>query len=394
MDFTVRGGGHSLGGFSLWDNALMISFRKMRSVHVDTTTKRAVCDPGCRLADVDRETELHGLVFPAGQVPETGLCGLALGGGYGPLWKKYGLSCENILSFQIMTWDGTLLTCSEDENSDLFWAQRGSGGNYGVIISLTLQLYELSSVVGGNMIFDWSKMEAVLPHVAKTFEAKLPANEQIMTILAIAPPHVIPMEAPERRVCIVRPCKSDSSATLEEGIDFLKPFMEIGPVMSTVSRRSYANYNAELDEMAHWGMPRYMKAFQCTHLSVEHLQKLADYLGSCPSPIAVMLIEDFSRDKEHIVDSAANMSDNVSVAVEISWLDPSTRQACVEWARNAGKLLEDVLTKTLYVNFVGEAVSEDVKEASFGQDKLERLRAIKRKYDPENRFCHNHNIAP
>lgn len=239
--FSVRGGGHNIAGTALCDDGLTIDLSGMKGLHVDLKTRTVRAQPGCRLGDLDRETQVFGLVVPAGIVTDTGIAGLTLGGGFGWLTRRYGYTCDNLLSADVVTADGFFLKASEKENSDLFWGLRGGGGNFGIVTSFEYQAYPLGpQVTAGIVIHPMEKVREVVGFF-REFSASAPEELCCLLTLRLAPPApFLPKEVHGKPIVGIAVCHSGSLDDGERAIRQLKERGDAGrpcsnspPVVST-----------------------------------------------------------------------------------------------------------------------------------------------------------------
>jgi FAD/FMN-containing dehydrogenase len=382
---AVRGGGHSLSGQSVCDGGLMIDLATMRSVRVDPARSLARAAGGALLGDLDREALAFGLVTTTGTVSHTGAGGLTLGGGFGRLARRYGLTCDQLSSVDIVTADGRLLEASEAENADLFWAVRGGGGNFGVVTSFEYRLHPFDgSATGGHLFFPFEQARPVLRGFAELFE-KASDGLWIEPVLTVAPGGA--------RVLILDVCCSNPPEMAEAE---LAPYRKLGKVMrDEVKRVRYTQLQTQDDERARIGGRYYTKT--------GFVEGLEDGLIDA----AIETIASASVARPRIAMSAKGGAVGrvppdatafwyrralYSVIFQTSNDDPADDARNVGWVKSQWPALE-AFTKGFYSNTnVQEMPTDRVREAYGGN--YERLAALKTRYDPTNLFHLNANILP
>ena len=393
---AVRGGGHNVAGNALCDGGLVIDLSAMRGVRVDPEERTARVEGGATLGDLDHETQAFGLVAPAGVVSETGITGLTLGGGFGWLTRRYGLTIDNLLSVDVVTADGQLRKASQTENPDLFWALRGGGGNFGVVTSFEFRLFPVGPMV---------MLAAPFYPATKAREALRFFREYMSTapeeLFALAVFWTLP-EGPafptERQGEPVVVFVAVYTGPVEEAARVVQPLREFDtPIVDLSGPLPWLEMQRFYNEDYPDGMLYYWKSIYLDTLSDEAIDALVArsverpssrsnvdvwYLGGAYSRVAPDATAFGRRDAE------------VMIGVEANWTDPSLSDANVRWARDVISHLRPFSSGGSYVNFggfsdEGEQVVEDVYSRN-----LTRLAEIKHKYDPANLFRVNHNIAP
>jgi hypothetical protein len=257
--FSVRGGGHNIAGSALCDDGLTIDLSRMKGLHVDLKTRTVRAQPGCNLGDLDRETQIFGLVVPAGIVTDTGIAGLTLGGGFGWLTRRFGYTCDNLLSADVVTADGSFLTASEKENSDLFWGLRGGGGNFGIVTSFEYQAYSVGpQVTAGIVIHSMEKAREVVGFF-REFSATAPEELCCLLTLRLAPPApFLPPEVHGKPIVGIAVCHSGS---LEDGERAVLPLKEFGnPLADTIAAKPFKVHQTLFDVAMAPGRHYYWKS--------------------------------------------------------------------------------------------------------------------------------------
>ena len=393
VPLAIRGGGHNGGGLGIVDDGVVADLSLLRSVSVDPTSRTARVGGGCTWADVDQATQEHGLAVPCGVISTTGVAGLTLGGGTGHLTRGYGLTVDNLLSAQVVLADGQQVTAGEDENSDLFWALRGGGGNFGAVTEFTFQAQPVSDVVGGPTLWPLEQTGEVLA-AYREFQPTLPRNATGFFAFHTVPPGPpFPEEIHMRKVCMVVWCIVGSD---EEAEELMAPMLAVGtPLMHGASRVPLAGLNSAFDGLYGPGDQWYWRA---------------DFVGEIPDE-AIALNEEWNqkmpswKSGSHIypIDGAAHDVGNDETPWayrDTGWSqviigvdpEPASADALREWAVGYWEALHPYSAGGAYVNFMMDEGQERV-QATYG-DNYERLAKIKAKYDPENVFHVNQNIRP
>jgi hypothetical protein len=395
---AVRGGGHSVAGLSSIDGGMLVDLAAMRGVHVDPRRRLAHVQGGALWGDVDRETQTFGLAAPGGVVSDTGVAGLTLGGGYGWLRRKYGLSCDHVVAAEVVTADGRVLTASEDSNPDLFWAIRGGGGNFGIVTSFTFSLEPVGPVVGFAATMYPVEEEADVMRGWRSYVEQAP-NEVTSVIVSITfPPNPeMPEAVHDRAVAIVGGVHTGDPA---EGLEQMQPLRELGTVLFDMSGPTpYVGVQAGFDPL----FPRnqlqaYWKSQYLDELSDDAIDTIAAKANDRPAPLTLVntfhmggAINDVGAE-----DTAFHeRSSPFMVSIDGMWADPADNEANVGWVRSAWEDVREFGTGSVYLNFTGLADEspEAGVDTAFGRN-LRRLAEVKGRYDPENFFRVNNNIAP
>lgn len=381
---AVRGGGHGVTGNAVCDGGLVIDLSAMKSVHVDPANQTARAEGGATWGDFDHETQAFGMATTGGIVPTTGIAGLTLGGGIGYLNRKYGLSCDNLRSADVVTAGGQLLKASASENEDLFWALRGGGGNFGVVTSFEFQIHPVRSVLAGEIIYPLDRAKAVL-RFFRDWSIAVPDEVRADATL---------ISGPNGPVLDIKVCYC---GTIEEGEKVLQPLRSLcPPIIDTVAPVPYKTVQNFLTAVFQPGLLHYWKAGFVREFSDDAIEAIVDFFaGAVPKPFAAIAIEHLggaiSRVGPH--DTAFNHRDaQHSLLVLRMWQDPAESEDNIDWARRCYRTAEPFLENSAYVNYLGDEGEAKVR-AAYG-DNYARLVAIKNKYDPTNFFRLNQNIEP
>ncbi|MGZ9073216.1 MAG: FAD-binding oxidoreductase [Rhodoplanes sp.] len=381
---AVRGGGHNVGGRALCDDGMVIDLSRMRGIHVDAKNRTARVQAGATLGDVDRETHLFGLAVPAGVVSETGIAGLTLGGGVGWLVRKYGLTCDNVLSFDIVTAEGKLLTASAEDNGDLFWALRGGGGNFGVVPSFEYRLHPVSTVLGGMIVYPRDQAIEVL-RFYRTFTQSAP--EELTAYAGLLhTPDGMPAVAVVACYC----------GDLVGGEHALKPLREFGsPLLDALQPMPFPQMQSLLDGAFPAGNHNYWKSTFLRELSDEAIDVLVEHANRATSQLTAVVIEYYggAASRVGVSETAfAHREAQYDVGILTQWTDPGESQRHIEWTRSLADALRPYSSGAYLLNFLDEE-GDDTIRAAFGEN-YRRLVEVKNKYDPTNFFRLNQNIKP
>ena len=390
---AVRGGGHSVGGLALCDGGLVLDLSPMKGVHVSPLGRTARAQPGVTLGDLDHETQAFGLASPAGVVSTTGIAGLTLGGGFGWLSPKYGLTCDNLISADVVTADGQLVTASDEENADLFWGIRGGGGNFGIVTSFEYELHPVGpTVLAGVVVHPMAKAPELL-RFYRDFVASAPDEFGAVFALRLAPPApFLPEDIHGKPIAGVFVCYA---GPLEEGERVLRPLREFGsPVADAVAPKPFTAHQAMLDPMQPPGRNYYWKSDDLPDLSDDTIDTIVARSEAITSPHTIVAMFRVGGAVGRVPEDATAYSHrNAAHALNCNaaWVDGDPGPH-IEWARNFSTAIQP-FSAGVYVNFLGDEGEERAK-AAYGAKKYDRLVALKNKYDPTNFFRVNQNIKP
>ncbi len=382
---AVRGGGHNVAGKALCDDGLVIDLSAMKGAQVDPAARTIQAEAGLTWGDFDQATQAQGLATTGGFISTTGIAGLTLGGGLGWLMRKYGLACDNLRSVRIMTADGQLRTADASENSDLFWGVRGGGGNFGIVTSLEFQLHPVGQMLAGVVFHPLEQAGAGL-RLYRDFMAKAPDEVMAYAVLLTSPEGVRMFAIP---VCYVGP--------LEQGEQALKPVRMFGsPAADSVRPMAYREIQSMFDPAFPFGRLNYWKSSFLQELSDEAIETLVRHFAAVPSPFSAIALEPFGGAVSRVpVGQTAfpHRQAGFSVVIVSMWGDPSASAANTAWTRDLYQALQPFSTDAVYVNYL-DTDDADRVGAAYNPETFQRLRRLKAKYDPENVFQMNQNVAP
>ena len=395
LPVAIRGGGHNVSGSALAEGGVVIDFSMQRRVKVDPERLIATVQPGALWGDFDAATQAHGLASPAGIVTHTGVAGLTVGGGFGWLSRRWGLTSDNLLSVRMLLADGSRVRAAPDENEDLFWAVRGGGGNFGVVTEFEFRLYPLGTqVLAGPLIYRAEQARDVLRHY-RDFIARAPDELAVYLNFRSAPPlDWVPRDLVGRDVLLVIPCYCGD---LDQGEDVLRPLREFGPpAADLVQRKPYMAHQSMFDAGVphHWGY--YWKSHYLPPLSDVAIDVLLDRSWRKASPASYTIVF-------HLGGAIARLAEDSSAAggrdaahainVNAAWPEGGPHHPDIAWCRDYFAALQPHATGEVYVNFLHNDEGEARIRAAYGA-RYERLARIKARYDPDNVFRSNQNIRP
>ena len=392
---SVRGGGHNVAGTAVCDDGLVIDLSPMKGVWVDPAGRSARAQPGLLWGEFDRETQAFGLAAPGGIISHTGIAGLTLGGGFGWLMRRYGLAADNVLSADVVTADGNHLRATAEEHADLFWGLRGGGGNFGVVTSFEYRLHAVGpTVLAGVMLHPAAKARAVLGFY-RDFIATAPDELTTIAVLRMAPPApFLPPSVHGQPVVVIGACYAGS---VEKGESVVAPLRRFGePLVDLIRPTPYVAHQALFDPSAPHGLGYYWKSEYVPSLSDALIDTLAERAWRAPTPESYTIIFHLGGAVGRQDPEGSAFEDRRAahaVNIDAVWSDPARAPACIAWTRELWEAVRPYSTGRVYVNFLGDEGQDRVR-AAYGDDKYERLRALKRKYDPTNFFRMNQNIRP
>lgn len=391
LEIGVRGGGHGVTGAALAEDGLVIDLRRMNSVTVDPQAQTAVVEGGATMSNLDRATEPFGLAVTGGRASTTGVGGFTLGGGSGWLERKFGLLCDNLVEAKLVTADGQVVTASEKENPELFWALHGGGGNFGVATSFTFQLHPLAAVTAALLVWPGAKGAEVLPAFRDFFDS---AGDEVgggMLYLTGPEAPFVPESLQGRRAFATLVTYAGPQA---EASDVIAPMLRLGHEGEMVAEMPYAELQCMLDDPP--GMRNYWSAEYLTGFPDEAIERFS----ACADTMIV------PSGTQHPVFPqggavARNTGDyplpwrNATWAVHPFgvWENPADDDRAREWARSVRQAVQPWSTGSVYLNFIGNEGADRVV-SGFGEENYKRLVEVKRSWDPENLFHLNHNIKP
>jgi FAD/FMN-containing dehydrogenase len=386
IEVAIRGGGHNVAGRATVEGGLMIDLAPMKGIHVDPYAHTVRAQGGVTWAELNRETQLHGLAVTGGVVSSTGIAGLTLGGGVGWLMGKYGLALDNLRSVELVTAEDQVLQTSKDENAELFWAVRGGGGNFGVATSLEYQLYPVGPMITGGLVAHPFNRAGDVLRFFRDFTASLPDEFTVFAGLIHAPDGA--------KLAAMVTCHCGSLAVAEGAV---RPLKEFGsPAMDAIGPMPYCQLNAMLDAAYPKGALNYWKSSFLAQMTDDAIDTMIACFARCPTPMGQVLIEHFhgAATRVGVGDTAfPHRADGYNLVVLSEWMEPANTDRCIAWARQTYTEMEPFISSGRYVNYLGDDETGDPTAAAYGPN-YRRLQELKTKYDPSNFFHMNQNIRP
>ena len=394
LRIAVRGGGHSFPGQSVCDGGIVIDLGLMKGVRVDPESRTARVEGGVLWGELDHATQAFGLATTGGIVTHTGVAGLTLGGGIGWLQRRHGMTIDNLLSANVVTADGEVVKAGQAENSDLFWGLRGGGGNFGIVTEFEFRLHQVGPTVLAGPIF-WPIRES--PRLLRFYREWIAeAPDELMTIVIHRKAPALPFVPSELHGELIVGIACCYAGPVEDGEKVVRPLKAFGsPVLDLCEPKPYVEHQAMFDPSFPHGWWYYMRACDVTELTDEVIDITVDHSMRIGSPLTAFPIWQQGGAVGRVDDAATAFNGrSAGHTFNITAVTPTADgfQEEREWSRNFWSALEPYHT-SVYVNFLMEEGEDRVREA-YGAEKYDRLKALKRRYDPDNLFQLNQNIPP
>ena len=393
LDLSIRGGGHSVPGFGTNDDGVVIDLERMKGIRVDPEAGTVRAQGGATWGDLDHATHPFGLHTTGGIISTTGIAGLTLGGGIGYLTRGLGLSIDNLISADVVTADGRLVHASDDENSDLFWAVRGGGGNFGVLTNLEYRLHPVDMIYGGPMFFEVDSARDVLG-LYREFIADAPEQFGGFFGWQIAPPlPFIPEDRHGDTFCMIVSCWTGA---LDEAEGVLKPFRDVAPVVAEqVGPAPYPALNSAFDALLPPGLQHYWKANYAVEITDDAIDVHLEHGPKVPtmqSTVHLYPINGACHRVESDATAFGHRDASFAPVIAGMWEDPADNEANTAWVRDYAAALAPHSKEGGYINFMADD-DQDRAAVNYGAN-YDRLVEAKTKYDPDNLFHMNQNIVP
>jgi FAD/FMN-containing dehydrogenase len=384
LPLSVKGGGHGVAGRAVCDDGLVIDLSRMTAVHVDPAAPTATVEGGATLRGLDAGSQAHGLATTAGIYRDTGVAGLALGGGVGLLMRRFGLTCDNLLSAEVVTADGRVLEVSETQHPGLFWALRGGGGNFGVVTRMDFRLHPLTHVFGGRLDYAFADALAL-----GCFYREVMANapEDLQAYLSYR------VDADGEKITSVLLCHCGPREAGEAMLEQFRRFRR--PVAEQVGCITYLQMQQHWDDAFPPGQLRFWKSSFLATISDDALRVCQEAITRQPLPNCHIDIEPMGGAIACVAPDATAFADRDAAStllIATGWPDPRETEARIAWARETWSAVQPYAKPSAYVNYLDQG-DEDRTEAVYGAN-FRRLVEVKRSYDPENVFRYNANIRP
>jgi len=394
MLLSVRGGGHHIAGNAVAEGGLMLDMSGMKTVDVDASKRTARVGPGALLNDFDKAAQAHGLATPLGINSTTGVAGLTLGGGFGWLTRRYGLTVDNLLSVDVVTADGAKRTASATSEPDLFWAMRGGGGNFGVATSFEFKLHPVGpEVYSGLVVYPFAQAQKVL-RAWRDFNKTAPEALSVWTVMRKAPPLPFLPESAHGTEVVIFPLVY--CGEMKDGEGAAAPVTKFGdPIAVALGPNPYAGFQTAFDPLLTPGSRNYWKSNNFSELSDGAIDMLIANIGRLPGPACEIFMATLGGAMARVKQSETafpGRDANYIMNVHGRWEDAADDDKVRDWARRVFQEAAPFATASGYVNFLTEDEAARV-EGSYGAN-YARLQTAKRKYDPDNLFRMNLNIAP
>lgn len=394
LEISIRGAGHNIAGNAVCDRGVTIDLSTMKNVRIDAQTMRAYVEPGATLGDFDKAAQVHGLATPVGINSTTGIAGLTLGGGFGWLTRKYGLTIDNLVSAEMITANGNKIRTSANENPDLFWAIRGGGGNFGVVTEFEFALHPVGpEILAGLIVFPFSQAKQVLTQY-RQFVQSAPEELNVWAALRKAPPLPFLPEHVHGKEVVILPVFYTGDPI--EGEKLIEPLRSFGDACGEhIGIQPYVEWQQAFDPLLTRGARNYWKSHNFTELSDGALDAIVEFAGKLPSPQCEIFIGCISGASNRVsADATAYYHRDAKFVMNVHgrWDDVAHDEICIAWAREFFQAAAPYASAGAYVNFMTEEEGDRVA-AAYGSN-YDRLVQIKQQYDPENIFHLNQNIKP
>jgi FAD/FMN-containing dehydrogenase len=387
LDICVRGGGHNVAGRAVADDAVMIDLAEMRGTEIDAEARTVRAEGGLNWAELNGATAEHGLAVTGGAISTTGIAGLTLGGGLGWLMAKHGLAADNLLAVELVNADGAVLDVTEASDPDLFWALRGGGGNFGIATTFTYRLHPVEMVTGGLIAHPVDAAPELL-RFYRDAVADCPDDLTVFAALVHAP------DGSGMKLSALVVFHTGEPVQAEQD---LAPFKTWGsPLMVEVGRMPYPVMNTLLDAGYPTGSLNYWLSSFTRGLPDGLLDTMAERFASVPSPMTAIMLEHFhgAVTRVGVTDTAVpHRAEGWNLLIPSVWVDPAATGENIAWTRETHRAFGPHLDEARWLNYLGDDQLGDAVRAAYGPN-YQRLLDVKRRYDPENVFHHNHNIDP
>jgi FAD/FMN-containing dehydrogenase len=387
LEITVRGGGHNVAGRAVADDAVMIDLAEMKGTEVDVEARTVRAEGGLTWAELNGATAEHGLAVTGGVISSTGIAGLTLGGGLGWLMASHGLAADNLLAVELVNAAGEVLDVTEASDPDLFWALRGGGGNFGIATTFTYRLHPLEMVTGGLIAHP---VEAA-PELLRFYrDAVANASDDLTAFAAL-------VHAPDGSGMKISALAVFHTGDPEQAEQDLAPFKTFGsPLIVEVGQMPYPVMNTLLDAGYPNGSLNYWLSSFTRGLPDGLIDTVVERFASVPSPMTGILLEHFhgAVTRVGVTDTAVpHRAEGWNLLIPSVWMDPAATDENIAWTRETHRALSPHLDEARWLNYLGDDQGTDAVQAAYGPN-YQRLLDLKRRYDPENVFHHNHNIDP
>ncbi len=391
--FSVRGAGHNVAGKASCDGGLMIDLSGLRDVRVDPVSRTVRSAPGATLGDVDHESQAFGLAVPVGINTTTGIAGLTLGGGFGWISRKHGLTVDSLISADVVLADGRLVKASPKNEPELFWGLQGGGGNLGIVTSFEFQAHPVGPEVLAGLVVHPGDAAAEVARQWRDFCKTAPDEASCWVVARKAPPlPFLPEEWHGKQVLVLAMMYTGDMAAGEKAFADLRSFGK--PIADVVGPHPFAGWQGAFDPLLTPGARNYWKSHNFTEMTDEALDTILDYAGKLPSAASEIFVAHLGGAINRVAADATaypHRDAEFVMNVHTRWEDPKDDDTCISWARTFFEATAGFATGGVYVNFVSE--DEGRVQAAYGSN-YERLAKLKKRFDPDNVFRVNQNVVP
>jgi FAD/FMN-containing dehydrogenase len=393
LPLAIRGGGHSVAGFSMCEGGIVIDTRALKGIRVDPNKRTARAQAGVNWGEFDQETQAFGLATTGGRVTTTGVPGFTLGSGSGWLERKHGFAADNLISADLVTAEGEVVTATEDENAELLWGLRGGGGNFGVVTELEFRLHEVGPIVyGGLAAFDPDQSREVIRMWRDISEDAPEALGWAVASITAPPEPFVPLEWQGRRMIAVA---GQFAGDLEEAERLMKPLRGLKPIVDLWQPMPYLMTQALLDPANPYGARSYWRAYNVGGLDESAIDLFVERAAQIPSPLTAFVLLGLGGAIARVGENDTALSGRsapFNVHLNGIWESGDDDEENIAWVRETTTAFEPHTTPGMALNFTTEITDADIED-SYGA-KLTRLRKLKSTYDPTNLFRLNQNIPP
>jgi FAD/FMN-containing dehydrogenase len=389
---AVRGGGHNVAGLGTCDGGLVIDLSRMRGVRVDPVSRLARVDGGATLGDIDHASHGFGLATPMGVLSTTGIGGIALHGGTGYLTRRFGLTLDNVVEADVVTADGRLVVASEHDNADLFWALRGGGGNFGVVTSLVLRLHPVHTVVAGPVLWPTERAAEVLAFYSNFIATAPETMSGIFAFLNVPPGPPFPEDLQRKTMCGIVFCYTGPADTFET---IYAPFRALAPAFTLLVPMPLPVLQTLFDPLYPAGLQQYWRGDNFVELTPAAIDAHVEWGARLPTPLSALLIYPIDGAAHRVAESATAFGGRGARWAQVisgADPDPANNDAMIGWVKATWNATHPHGAGGVYLNFTGAEEHGRIR-ASYGGN-YDRLRTVKRSWDPSNLFRMNHNIPP